>query len=160
MRRRQWRRTDRRQVTKLLVDRLELRHSTSHRKGQAMQFASHDALRAAVNYVRDSAESGRMSSGNVFPSHAVALHRQAADEPDAMRVNRSLASNDWSGEGRDVQLHFALSKDEAWNLAQFLKRIAFADFRGNAQDDDEAYATRDAAARARLALEQAGYAPR
>ena len=59
-----------------------------------------------------------------------------------------------------MQLHFALSKDEAWNLAQFLKRIGFADFRGNAQDDDEAYATRDAAARARLTLEQAGYAPR
>jgi hypothetical protein len=61
---------------------------------------------------------------------------------------------------RPVSLTVEFNADEAWHLAQFLKRVGFSDFRSNAQDDDEAYAMRDAAARVREALAEAGYAPR
>ena len=63
-------------------------------------------------------------------------------------------------QSRDVQLSCLLTDGEAWNLAQFLKRVGFSDFRANAQDDAEAYAMRDAADRVRAALAEAGYAPR
>ena len=42
-----------------------------------------DALRAAVNVLRDSAESGRMPSGEVLPSAALAVHAEAADRLEA-----------------------------------------------------------------------------
>ena len=38
-----------------------------------------DALRAAVNVLRDSAESGRMPSGESLPPAALAVHVEAAD---------------------------------------------------------------------------------
>ena len=38
-----------------------------------------DALRAAVNVLRDSAESRRMPSGESLPPAAVAIHAEAAD---------------------------------------------------------------------------------
>lgn len=59
-----------------------------------------------------------------------------------------------------VRLDVELTDAEAWNLAQFLKRVGFSDFRANAQDDAEAYAMRDAAERVRRALAEAGYSPR
>lgn len=59
-----------------------------------------------------------------------------------------------------VSLAVELTAAQAWNLAQFLKRVGFSDFRTNAQDDDEAYAMRDAADRVAVALREAGYAPR
>jgi len=61
---------------------------------------------------------------------------------------------------RAVTLRVELTDAEAWNLAQFLKRVGFSDFRTNAQDDAEAYAMRDAADRVGVALAEAGYAPR
>jgi hypothetical protein len=61
---------------------------------------------------------------------------------------------------KTVRLAMELTDAEAWHLAQFLKRVGFSDFRSNAQDDDEAYAMRDAADRVRVALADAGYAPR
>ena len=61
---------------------------------------------------------------------------------------------------RAVTLAVELTDAQAWNLAQFLKRVGFSDFRTNAQDDEEAYAMRDAADRVRVALAEAGYAPR
>ncbi len=59
-----------------------------------------------------------------------------------------------------VSVTVELTDAEARNLAQFLKRVGFSDFRGNAQDESEAYAMRDAADRVRVALADAGYAPR
>ena len=38
-----------------------------------------DAIRAAVNVLRDSAESGRMPSGEALPQAAIAVHLDAAD---------------------------------------------------------------------------------
>ena len=46
---------------------------------------------------------------------------------------------------KTVTLNVELTDAEAWNLAQFLKRVGFSDFRTNAQDDQEAYAMRDVA---------------
>ena len=42
-----------------------------------------DALRAAVNVLRDSAESGRMPSGEALPPAAFAVHAEAADRLEA-----------------------------------------------------------------------------
>ena len=61
---------------------------------------------------------------------------------------------------KTVTLAVELTDAQAWHLAQFLKRVSFTEFRSNAQDDDEAYARRDAAACVRDALTDAGYAPR
>lgn len=118
------------------------------------------ALRAAINLLRDSAECGRMPSGEKLPPDAVELHRQAAERLDALRRGGGQVVADPSGEGREVVLSCHLSDGEAWNLAQFFKRVGFSDFRNNAQDNDEAYAMRDAADRVAVALKEAGYAPR
>jgi hypothetical protein len=59
-----------------------------------------------------------------------------------------------------VSFTVELTDTEAWNLAQFLKRVGLSDFRSHAQDDAEAYAMRDAAEHLRMALAAAGYAPR
>ena len=61
---------------------------------------------------------------------------------------------------KTIDLAVTLTDAQARHLAQFLKRVGFSDFRSNAQDDDEAYAMRDAADRVRVALADAGYAPR
>jgi hypothetical protein len=55
-----------------------------------------------------------------------------------------------------VQLH----PDQAWALAQLLKRIGFSDCRALAQNDEQAYHMLYAAERLRRALAQAGIAPR
>ena len=39
----------------------------------------------------------------------------------------------------EICLSVSLSEQEAWDLAQFLNRTGFADFRSNAVDDEEAY---------------------
>lgn len=57
-----------------------------------------------------------------------------------------------------VQVH--LHPDQAWALAQLLKRIGFTDCRALAQDDEQAYHMLYAAERLRRALAQAGVAPR
>jgi hypothetical protein len=61
---------------------------------------------------------------------------------------------------KTVRLSAKLTDDQAWNLAQFLKRVRFSEFRSNAQTETEAYAMRDAADVVRRALADAGYAPR
>lgn len=53
-----------------------------------------------------------------------------------------------------------LSNQEAWDLAQFLKRATFSDFRACAVDDDEAYRMIQAADRLRVALAESGHSPR
>jgi dissimilatory sulfite reductase (desulfoviridin) alpha/beta subunit len=57
-------------------------------------------------------------------------------------------------------LEVQITNAQMCHLAQFIKRVGFADFRGNAQDDAEAYAMRDALDRVGVALRDAGYAPR
>jgi hypothetical protein len=45
-------------------------------------------------------------------------------------------------------------------LAQFCKRVCWAEIRGCSVDDDEAYEIRDSLGRIREALQLRGYAPR
>ena len=61
---------------------------------------------------------------------------------------------------RLVRVFAELPKDEAWALAQFLKRAGYTDYRQLAQTDAEADAMRDGAERIRDALADAGIAPR
>ena len=56
-----------------------------------------------------------------------------------------------------VTLRVRLSDDEARNLAQFLKRVGFHDFRNCAQGPEEAYAMRDAADRVAVTRREAGF---
>jgi hypothetical protein len=65
-----------------------------------------------------------------------------------------------SDQAGTVSVTVELTDMEAWNFAQFLKRMGFSDFRSNARNEAEAYAMRDAADRLRAALGEAGYAPR
>jgi dissimilatory sulfite reductase (desulfoviridin) alpha/beta subunit len=64
----------------------------------------------------------------------------------------------WVGE--DFILEVLITPTQAQHLAQFIKRVGFSDFRGNAQDDAEAYAMRDALDLVGVALRDAGFAPR
>ena len=61
---------------------------------------------------------------------------------------------------KPIRVEFELAAQEAWDLAQFLKRVGFREFRINAADENEAYRMRDAAERVRRALAQIGFAPR
>jgi len=53
-----------------------------------------------------------------------------------------------------------LSEQEAWDLAEFLKRVGFAGFRSNAVDDEEAYRMLAAAEKLKSTLAANGYSPR
>ena len=61
---------------------------------------------------------------------------------------------------KPATLAVELTDAQAWHLAQFLKCVGVSEFRSNAQDEDEAYAMRDAAVCVRDALTDAEYAPR
>jgi len=60
----------------------------------------------------------------------------------------------------EITLMVPLSDQEAWDLAQFLKRVGYAEFRSNAVDDDEAYRMQSAAEKVRGNLAAMGYRPR
>lgn len=53
-----------------------------------------------------------------------------------------------------------LEPAQALALAQFVKRVGWAEIRQNAVDDDEAYVMRDALGFLAHALREVGYAPR
>jgi hypothetical protein len=59
-----------------------------------------------------------------------------------------------------LQITVVLTETEAWQFAQFLKRVCFSDYRGCATSDAEAYHMRDAGELIRSALASQGYAPR
>ncbi|WP_301101442.1 hypothetical protein [Propionivibrio sp.] len=60
----------------------------------------------------------------------------------------------------NVSLHIELSDENAWALAQFLKRLGFSDCRSLAVSDEEAWQMIRATEAVRAALAQQGYAPR
>jgi hypothetical protein len=60
----------------------------------------------------------------------------------------------------EICLCVSLSEQEAWDLAQFLKRAGFADFRSNAVDDEEAYRMLGVAERIRSNLKEIRIDPR
>jgi hypothetical protein len=59
-----------------------------------------------------------------------------------------------------VEITVTLTEAQAWELAQFLKRVCFSDYRGHATSDDEAYHMVNAGERIRCALADQGYSPR
>ena len=59
-----------------------------------------------------------------------------------------------------VEITVTFTEAQAWQFAQFLKRISFREYRNNATCDDEAYLMRDAGELIREALAEQGYAPR
>lgn len=60
----------------------------------------------------------------------------------------------------EIGLKVPLSDQEAWDLAQFLKRVGYAEFRSNAVDDEEAYRMQSAAEKIKSSLAAIGYSPR
>lgn len=61
---------------------------------------------------------------------------------------------------KTVSICIDLSEQEAEDYAQFLKRVGFADYEGNAVDKDEAYRMLHAGEKIRKALAEAGFSPR
>jgi dissimilatory sulfite reductase (desulfoviridin) alpha/beta subunit len=61
---------------------------------------------------------------------------------------------------KTVTVTLEFSDAQAWALAQFVKRVGWSEFRGNAQDDDEASDIRNAVDLLQKALNNAGYSPR
>ncbi len=59
-----------------------------------------------------------------------------------------------------ITLHVALPGNEAWALAQLLKRIGWSDCRRLAEDEEQTRLMIAAAEQVRHALAEAGYAPR
>jgi hypothetical protein len=59
-----------------------------------------------------------------------------------------------------VKFTVLMTEAEAWELAQFLKRAGFSDFRSKTRTDDEAYTMQSAAEKVADALRDVGYAPR
>ena len=59
-----------------------------------------------------------------------------------------------------VDIAVELNEEQALALAQFVKRVGFAEMRCNAVDDQEAYLIRDAIDRVRIGLSDAGFTPR
>ena len=53
-----------------------------------------------------------------------------------------------------------LTPAEAWDYAQFLKRVGFSDYESNAQDKAEAYRMLAVGEKFRAALADSGFAPR
>lgn len=61
---------------------------------------------------------------------------------------------------KTITISTELTDQQAWDLAQFFKRVSFSDVRSNAVDNDEAYRMLDAINRIAKALREAGFCPR
>jgi len=59
-----------------------------------------------------------------------------------------------------ITIQIELTDNEAWELAQFCKRISFDDARRLATSNDETYTMLQAIAYLRVELREKGYAPR
>ena len=59
-----------------------------------------------------------------------------------------------------IAIHVELPIDEAWALAQFLKRLGHAEYRALAKNNGEADHMRNASYALRIALAQQGVTPR
>lgn len=59
-----------------------------------------------------------------------------------------------------VNIEFELESDHAYALAQFVKRLSWAEVRACAVNDDETYVMRIAIGVLQDALSEAGYRPR
>lgn len=61
---------------------------------------------------------------------------------------------------KDITINVTLTDEEAWQYAQFLKRVCFRDYQDRASNEGEAYTMVKAGEKIREALRDRGYAPR
>ena len=61
---------------------------------------------------------------------------------------------------KTITLTVDMNEEQAWQFAQFLKRVGFYDYRELSTSDDEARTMIEAGELVRKALAEAGYAPR
>jgi hypothetical protein len=61
---------------------------------------------------------------------------------------------------KDVTIAVTLTDAEAWQYAQFLKRVCFSDYAQRARTEDEARTMVNGGEKIREALQEQGYAPR
>lgn len=59
-----------------------------------------------------------------------------------------------------IEITVSLDDTQAWQYAQFLKRVCFSDYERRATSEQEAYTMLDAGEKIREALREKGYAPR
>jgi len=59
-----------------------------------------------------------------------------------------------------IKIQVTLTDAQAWEFAQFLKRVCYSDYRAHATSEAETYRMVEAGERIREALAKAGYAPR
>jgi hypothetical protein len=61
---------------------------------------------------------------------------------------------------KSIEITVTFTAAQAWEFAQFLKRVSFSEYRDNASSDEAAYLMRDAGEIIRSELAEQGYAPR
>jgi hypothetical protein len=59
----------------------------------------------------------------------------------------------------EIEIHVRLTDEQAWERAQFLKRVYYSDYRQHATGEASAYRMVEAGERIRRALAEMGYAP-
>lgn len=92
------------------------------------------------------------------PAHAVEPSSSAAEV--AVPQASPVTAPEHHMQDHTVTVRVELDGEQAWALAQLLKRIGFSDCRSLAQDDTEARLMIVATERVRQALAQVGIAPR
>jgi hypothetical protein len=61
---------------------------------------------------------------------------------------------------KSLEITVSFTEAQAWQFAQFLKRVSFREYCDNATCEEEAYLMRDAGEIIRCALADQSYAPR
>jgi hypothetical protein len=59
-----------------------------------------------------------------------------------------------------IEISVAMTEEEAWAYAQFLKRVGLNDYKTNAENEAEAYLMLQVGEKVRKALAEKGYSPR
>ena len=59
-----------------------------------------------------------------------------------------------------IDISVAMTDEEAWAYAQFLKRVGLSDYQTNAESEAEAYLMMQVGEKVRQALVEKGYSPR
>ena len=59
-----------------------------------------------------------------------------------------------------VQINLEIDSEQAWALAQLVKRLGWSEVRSNAVNDNEAHTMRDALGELAKALSEVGFFPR
>jgi len=96
---------------------------------------------------------------DVQASTVLAVSRADLDTA-ALGAGRAWSTTNQEPIMNTVEITVTLTEAEAWELAQFLKRVCFSDYRSCATNDAEAYLMRDAGECIRRALATQGYTPR